>query len=69
MGDKVSIKSTDTGFTNNNNQINKGRTGEIGSDHMQWFYAMRCGYCNFEYTANGSDIWERKCPKCQGGRP
>lgn len=49
--------------------MNIGRTEENGTDHMQWFYSMECQSCNFKYKANGSDIWQRKCPNCQGGRP
>ena len=48
------MKSTDLGFINKNNQK---------------FYAMECLNCGHTYKANGTDIWQRKCPKCQGGRP
>lgn len=61
-------KSTDTGYTNKNNQRNAGRTDEPGTDNNQFFYKMECLNCGYEYRANGSDIWQRKCPKCQGGR-
>ena len=30
---------------------------------------LRCGHCAHEYGSNGSDNFQRKCPKCQGGRP
>ncbi len=30
---------------------------------------IRCKHCGHEYGANGGDIFERKCPKCQDGRP
>lgn len=61
--------TTQKGFINENNQMNMGATDEVGTDHMQRFYKMKCLKCNYEYKANGSDIWQRKCPKCQGGRP
>jgi hypothetical protein len=61
--------STLTGYVNKNNQQNMGGTGQAGSDHSQQFYQMKCLKCGYEYKANGSDIWQRKCPKCQGGRP
>lgn len=61
-------KSTEVGYINKNNQRNVGRTDEPGSDNNQVFYKMKCLSCGCEYRANGSDIWERKCPKCQGGR-
>jgi NAD-dependent SIR2 family protein deacetylase len=60
---------TITGSINERNQRNNGKTGEIGSDHGQKFYEMECLYCNFKYKANGTDIFQRKCPRCQGGRP
>ncbi len=61
--------TTITGYVNKNDQMNTGPTGEPGSDHGQQFYSMKCQRCGFEYKANGSDIWLRKCPKCQSGRP
>ena len=62
-------KTTKPGYINKNNQKNIGRTEEQGTDHMQWFYSIERQKCNFKYNANGSDIWQRKCPNCQGGRP
>ncbi len=32
-------------------------------------YVLQCGGCRHEYGANGSDIFQRRCPACQGGRP
>lgn len=60
--------TTDTGYINKNNQKNIGKTNEPGTDNNQWFYQMECHYCNFIYKANGTDIWQRKCPRCQGGK-
>ncbi len=62
-------KTTVTGFINRNDQLNKGKTDMPGSDHFQWFYKMECQKCGYEYLANGSDIFQRKCPECQGGKP
>ena len=62
-------KSTDIGYINKNNQKNLGRTDKPGTDHNQYFYEMECLNCAFKYYANGSDIWHRKCPGCQGGKP
>lgn len=61
--------STEQGFVNKNQQKNHGRTKMPGTDNGQWFYEMECLMCGHRYYANGSDIWQRKCPKCQGGRP
>lgn len=62
------LKSTDTGYINKNNQRNAGKTAQQGTDYNQMFYAMECLNCGHTYKANGSDIWLRKCPKCQGGK-
>lgn len=62
------MKTTEIGYINRNNQINQGRTEEPGTDHGQWFYKMKCQNCGHIYKANGTDIFQRKCPNCQGGR-
>jgi len=63
------VKSTELGYVNKNNQKNNGCTNEVGTDNNQKFYAMECLNCGHHYRANGTDIWQRKCPKCQGGKP
>ena len=62
-------KTTDIGYVNVNGQVVIERTEVRGSDHLQYVYVLECRDCHSRYGANGSDIWERKCPKCQGGRP
>lgn len=62
------MKTTEQGYVNRNNQMNTGKTEEPGTDNMQWFYNMHCLNCGYSYKANGTDIFQRKCPKCQGGR-
>ena len=57
------IHTTDVGYLNRNNQRNMGRTQAEGTDHMQYLYTMRCENCDHEYFANGSDIFQKKCPK------
>lgn len=63
------MRSTDLGYVNKNNQKNNGCTLEMGTDNNQRFYDMECMNCGHRYKANGTDIWQRKCPKCQGGKP
>ena len=63
------MKSTEKDYVNKNLQRNEGCTGEAGTDHDQKFYHMTCLHCGHHYFANGTDIWQRKCPKCQGGKP
>jgi Zn finger protein HypA/HybF involved in hydrogenase expression len=43
-------------------------TGLPGTDHLQTAYVLECEQCQHRYAANGSDIWERRCPKCQSGQ-
>jgi hypothetical protein len=42
-----------------------------GTDHNQKIWAVQCTHdgCGHVYGVNGSDFHERKCPKCQGGKP
>lgn len=61
--------STRPGFTNANGQTVVRPTGLPGTDYGQRVYVLRCGRCGDEYGANGSDIFQRKCPACQGGKP
>ena len=47
-----------------NLQENLGCTGEEGTDHLQYYYLMRCTKCGEEYKVNGTNIYEAKFPKC-----
>lgn len=62
------LKSTETGYVNDNNQRNNGCTGVAGTDNFQLLYNMECLNCGAIYKANGSNIYEKKCPKCQKGK-
>lgn len=61
--------TTETGFVNPNGQVTIRNTGVPGTDHNQYVYQIACSLCGETYGANGSDIHERKCPTCQGGKP
>lgn len=61
--------STRTGFVNPNGQQVLGPTGLAGTDHGQKVYVLKCQRCSTEYGANGTDIAQRRCPSCGGGRP
>jgi hypothetical protein len=63
------MKTTDVGYENGNGQVVVKHTGLQGTDHLQYIYVLQCTKCGCEYGANGSDIHERRCPTCQGGRP
>ena len=60
-----SMRTTEIGYVNKNNQKNNGRTSIPGTDYGQWFYDMECLNCGHKYHANGSNIYERRCPTCQ----
>jgi len=60
------MSTTEVGYINKNNQRNNGKTDKPGTDFGQWFYEMECLECGHIYHANGSNIYEKKCPNCQG---
>lgn len=62
-------ETTRPGYKNTNGQVVVRSTALPGTDFGQSIYVLRCTYCSEEYGANGSDIWQRKCPQCQEGRP
>jgi hypothetical protein len=68
MKKQSSSGTTIVGFINRNNQRNNGKTDMPGTDYYQYLYEMECLNCGKVYHANGSDIWQRKCPECQGGK-
>jgi hypothetical protein len=71
LGDGSMSKPTTTtpGYINRNRQRVVRATKLPGTDHLQRIYVMHCEICNTDYGANGSDIFQRHCPACQGGRP
>lgn len=60
-------KTTKPGYVNKNGQEVLTATDLPGNDYDQVVYILRCGSCGHRYGANGSDIWQRKCPACGGG--
>ena len=58
--------TTEIGYVNKNKQKCCGQHGVAGTDYGQLAYRMECLECGYVYGTNGSDIFERKCPKCQG---
>jgi hypothetical protein len=62
-------ETTQMGFVNRNNQRCGGHRGVGGTDYGQLAYRMEClePGCDFIYGANGTDVFQRKCPRCQGG--
>jgi hypothetical protein len=66
---RASKRTTEPGYVNRNGQIVLRTTGLQGTDHGQTVYVLRCPDCAKEYGANGSDIFQRRCPYHQGGKP
>jgi hypothetical protein len=72
LGDTVRAEprgTTTVGYVNPNGQVTIRSTGLPGTDHLQYVYQLACSHCGENYGANGTDIHDRKCPKCQGGAP
>jgi len=62
--------TTQIGYVSKNNrQKVHGHRNVSGTDHGQTAYKLECLICNNIYGANGSDIFQRKCPSCQDGMP
>ncbi len=61
-------ESTQIGYENPNRQRCLGHCGVSGNDHLQFAYKMECLGCGYVYGANGADVFQRKCPECQGGQ-
>ena len=61
--------TTKAGYINENGQKNLGRIEppRVGTDHDQYIHVINCTRCGVIYGSNGSDIFQRKCPKCQRG--
>ncbi len=59
--------TTQPGYVNRNGQVVIRHTGLPGTDHGQMVYELQCSHCSYSCGANGSDIFQRKCPNCQGG--
>jgi hypothetical protein len=60
-------KTTEKGYVNRNGQEVLRGTDLAGNDHNQVVYVLKCQACGNRYGANGSDIWQRRCPDCGGG--
>ena len=66
-----STETTTIGYVNRNNQRCCGHRNVAGTDHGQRAYRMEClaSGCGHIYGANGADVFQRKCPLHQGGKP
>lgn len=64
-----STKTTKIGYVNPNNQEVLGTRKQPGTDKNQLAYKVKCLNCHAIYGANGAELYRRKCPECQGGKP
>lgn len=67
MANAPDQETTQPGFINRNAQRVIRETGLPGTDHLQTAYVLECQQCQHRYAVKGSDIFQRRCPKCQSG--
>ena len=60
---------TTIGFRNREGQQVIRKTDRAGSAAGQRVFILHCTVCDYEYGADGCDIYDRLCPKCQDGMP
>jgi tRNA G26 N,N-dimethylase Trm1 len=59
--------TTKRGYENRNGQVVQRRQRKSENHRYANAYLLKCKHCEAEYSANGCDIYQRKCPNCQGG--
>jgi PHP family Zn ribbon phosphoesterase len=69
LSNQAAAKTTETGYVNRHLQKVIRRTNFKGNGHLQYVYQLACSKCGENYGANGADIFERRCPACDGGAP
>ena len=65
----MSKGTTQIGYINRNRQKVVEKTDLDGTDNNQKIYELECLECGHRYGANGSDIFQRRCPVHDGGKP
>ncbi len=62
------------GAWNRNRQFLMAKTNLLGTDNRQYVWIVECHaiqdeeVCGKRYGVNGTDFFQRLCPRCQGGR-
>lgn len=67
MAETTARRTTETGYVNRHGQVVVRNTGSKGTDHVHYVYQLACSKCGQNYGAKGPDIFERRCPFCDGG--
>jgi putative restriction endonuclease len=57
------------GDVNRNDQRILRLSTQPGTDHNAQVWVLKCRVCSYVYGSNSTKAWQRKCPKCQNGRP
>jgi hypothetical protein len=60
---------TTIGYRNRDGQQVIRKTDRAGRAPAQRVFILHCTVCDHEYGADGCDIYNRLCPKCQDGPP
>jgi hypothetical protein len=60
---------TTIGFRNRDGQELLRKKDREGRTPEQRVFILRCTVCGHEYGAEGCDIYDRLCPRCQDGPP
>jgi hypothetical protein len=60
---------TSIGYRNKEGQQVIRKTEREGTIPGQRVFILHCTVCDHEYGADGCDIYDRLCPKCQDGPP
>jgi hypothetical protein len=63
----IKKKTTKRGYLNRNDQMVLRKGHRSDNHRFANGYRLQCQNCSHEYWANGCDIYQRKCPECQGG--
>ena len=69
MSNRPNQGTIEPGYTNRNAQRVIRAAGLPGTEHLRTAYVLECEQCQHRYAANESDIFERRCPNCQTGKP
>ena len=63
------------GDINRNDQVLLLKSGRPGNDNNQYIWVVMCVrrdaagvLCGYQYGSNGTDFFQRKCPKCMDGQ-
>ncbi len=65
----MAAQTSQIGDLNRNGQKLVAQTSAPGNDHNARVWVVECTMvdCGHRYGVNGTDFFQRKCPKCQSG--